>query len=228
MKIHFKKILVSFFVILGFVFYAFYQRNTNVQQNFLSVPQDSTSKTQLVVEQPLNTIDTTTSTSSPPAEVSESISLSENEDEDYDEEDEEGYYTNQSSTTNTSTTTSAPANTSTTTTTTSAATAETTTTTVNAAGFYKDGQYDGNVADAYYGFVQVRAIVQGGKIVDVQFLSYPNDRSYSVEINNYAMPKLKTEAITVQNAQVNIVTGATNTSRAFITSLSSALNQAQV
>ena len=227
MKIHFKKILVSFFVILGFVFYAFYQRNTNVQQNFLSVPQDSTSKTQLVVEQPLNTIDTTTSTSNPPSELPESISLRENENEDEDY-DEEGYNANQSSTTNTSTTTSTPASTSTTTTTTSAAPAETTTTTVYTTGLYKDGQYDGNAADAFYGFVQVRAIVQGGKIVDVQFLSYPNDRSYSVEINNYAMPKLKTEAITVQNAQVNIVTGATNTSRAFITSLSSALNQAQV
>ena len=232
MKIHFKKILVSFFVILGFVFYAFYQRNTNVQQNFLSVPQDSTSKTQLVVEQPLNTIDTTTSTSNPPAEVPESISLRENENEDEDEdehEDEEEYYANQTLTSDTTTTTTVPASTSATTTTTSAAPAEITTTTVNAAtGLYKDGQYDGNAADAYYGFVQVRAIVQGGKIVDVQFLSYPNDRSYSVEINNYAMPKLKTEAITVQNAQVNIVTGATNTSRAFITSLSSALNQAQV
>jgi len=136
-------------VILGFVLYAFYQRNTNVQQNFLSVPQDSTSKTQLAVEQPLKTIDTTTSTSNPPPEAPESISINEDDDEgEY--EDEEGYYANQSLTTDTSTTTTAPASTSTTTTTTSAAPAETTTTTVNAAGLYKDGQYDGNVADAYW------------------------------------------------------------------------------
>jgi FMN-binding domain. len=42
------------------------------------------------------------------------------------------------------------------------------------------------------------------------------------------MPKLKAEAIKAQSAKVNIVTGATNTSRAFINSLTNALSQAQV
>ncbi len=93
-------------------------------------------------------------------------------------------------------------------------------------GRYKDGEYIGNSADAVYGNIQVKAIIQGGNITDVQFLQYPNDRRTSVEINQQAMPYLKTEAIQVQNAQVDIVSGATDSSLAFRDSLSSALAQA--
>lgn len=91
---------------------------------------------------------------------------------------------------------------------------------------YKDGQYTGTVADAYYGNVQVQATVQSGKIVDVQFLDYPNSHGTSIEINSIAMPYLKSEAIQAQNANVNVVSGATQTSEAFIQSLSAALQQA--
>ncbi|HEX3096025.1 MAG TPA: hypothetical protein VHQ20_02810, partial [Patescibacteria group bacterium] len=38
------------------------------------------------------------------------------------------------------------------------------------AGKYKDGTYTGSVADAYYGNIQVKAIISGGKITDVIFL----------------------------------------------------------
>jgi uncharacterized protein with FMN-binding domain len=54
------------------------------------------------------------------------------------------------------------------------------------AGLYKNGSYTGSVADAQWGYVQVKAVVQGGKITDVQFLQYPNDRNRSIEINSYA------------------------------------------
>jgi uncharacterized protein with FMN-binding domain len=92
---------------------------------------------------------------------------------------------------------------------------------------YKDGQYTGSVADAYYGNVEVKATVQGGKITDVTFLQYPNDRSTSVRINSQAMPYLKQEAITAQSATVDGVSGATYTSQAFIESLTSALSSAR-
>jgi uncharacterized protein with FMN-binding domain len=75
--------------------------------------------------------------------------------------------------------------------------------------------------------VQVQAIVQNGRLTDVKFLTYPNERSRSVEINSYAIPQLTTEAIQAQNAQVDIVSGATDTSFAFMQSLSDALTQAQ-
>jgi uncharacterized protein with FMN-binding domain len=92
---------------------------------------------------------------------------------------------------------------------------------------YKNGQYTGDVADAFYGNVQVQVTVLGGKISDVAFLQYPSDRSRSMAINSRAMPYLKQEAIQAQGANVDMITGATATSQAFISSLASALNQAK-
>lgn len=92
---------------------------------------------------------------------------------------------------------------------------------------YKDGAYIGDVADAYYGNVQVKAVIQGGQIISVQFLQYPSDRRTSIQINSEAMPILKTEAIQAQSAKVDIVSGATQTSGAFQESLGSALAQAK-
>ncbi len=91
---------------------------------------------------------------------------------------------------------------------------------------YRDGKYTGAVVDAYFGNVQVTVIVQEGKITGVQFLQYPNDRSTSREISAMAMPLLKSEAIAAQSANVDIVSGATQTSSAFKQSLADALSQA--
>lgn len=93
-------------------------------------------------------------------------------------------------------------------------------------GKYKDGTYTGSAADAFYGNIQVRVSIASGKISKVDFLQYPNDRGHSIEINQYAMPILSQEAITAQSASVDIVSGATDTSQAFIQSLSNALSQA--
>ena len=92
---------------------------------------------------------------------------------------------------------------------------------------YRDGSYTGSVADAQWGVVQVKAIIKNGKITDVQFLQYPNDRNRSIEINSIADPQLTSEAIQAQSANVDIVTGATDSSDAFIQSLSDALSQAK-
>jgi uncharacterized protein with FMN-binding domain len=95
-------------------------------------------------------------------------------------------------------------------------------------GQYKDGEYTGISADAYYGNVQVKVVVQGGKISDVQFLDHPGDRGHSIQINNYAMPLLTQEAIQTQSAPVDTVSGASATSGAFNQSLASALDQAKL
>ncbi len=94
-------------------------------------------------------------------------------------------------------------------------------------GQYADGTYTGASADAYYGTVQVQVVIQGGKIVTVNFLSYPNDRRTSQYINAQAMPELKSEAIAAQSANVSGVSGASDTSAAFIQSLGDALTQAK-
>jgi uncharacterized protein with FMN-binding domain len=91
---------------------------------------------------------------------------------------------------------------------------------------YKDGQYTGSTADAFYGYIQVLAVISGGKLTDVQFLQHPDENPNSININSQAMPYLKQEAIQAQSANVNIISGATDTSQAFIQSLSSALSQA--
>ncbi|GAC1456897.1 MAG: hypothetical protein PVS3B3_27220 [Ktedonobacteraceae bacterium] len=93
---------------------------------------------------------------------------------------------------------------------------------------YKDGSYTGSVADAQWGNIQVRATVQGGKLTNVQFLQYPNDRNRSIEINTYADPQLASEAIQAQSANVDVVSGATDSSDAFIQSLTDALSQAKI
>jgi uncharacterized protein with FMN-binding domain len=89
-----------------------------------------------------------------------------------------------------------------------------------------DGTYTGSQENAFYGTVQVQAVVSGGRITDVQFLSYPSDRRTSQQINRRAMPVLQSEAIAAQSANVNTVTGATFTSEAFMASLGAALSQA--
>lgn len=90
-------------------------------------------------------------------------------------------------------------------------------------GKYANGAYIGNAVDAYYGTVQVKAIVQNGKLADVPFLQYPNERDTSRYINDQAMPLLAQEAIVAQSAQIDGISGATFTSQAFQESLASAL-----
>jgi uncharacterized protein with FMN-binding domain len=91
---------------------------------------------------------------------------------------------------------------------------------------YKDGAYIGPVTDALYGDLQVQAIIQGGRLVGVEFLQYPNDRPESTSINEQAIPFLQQEAIKAQDARVDSISGATDTSKAFVESLSVALSKA--
>lgn len=93
-------------------------------------------------------------------------------------------------------------------------------------GAYQDGTYTGSTENAFYGDVQVSVKVTNGNIEDVVFKKYPNTHSTSVFINKQAMPFLKQEAIRAQGSDVDIISGATYTSEAFIKSLSNALSQA--
>ncbi len=77
-----------------------------------------------------------------------------------------------------------------------------------------------------YGTVQVRVTVGRGQIADIEFLTLPSGRRESDRINSYAAPILKQETIQAQSAQVQVVSGATLTSRAFRESLQAALDQA--
>lgn len=92
---------------------------------------------------------------------------------------------------------------------------------------YKDGKYIGDAVDVFYGNIQVETTILNGKITNIQFLQYPNDRGTSLRINQESNPMLAQEAIRAQSAQVDIVTGATDSSQGFIQSLQSALDKAK-
>lgn len=91
---------------------------------------------------------------------------------------------------------------------------------------WRDGSYTGGVFDAYYGPLQVQATIQGGRIAAVNVLQFPNHQRTSRAINGRALPALKSAAIRSQATRVNMVSGATLTSRAFARSLKDALSQA--
>lgn len=95
-----------------------------------------------------------------------------------------------------------------------------------AAHGYTDGVYTGPAADAYYGLIQLQALIKDGRLTALKVLKYPSDRRTSVSINRQALPMLRDEAIRAQSANVDIISGATLTSRAFIQSLGGALKKA--
>jgi uncharacterized protein with FMN-binding domain len=92
---------------------------------------------------------------------------------------------------------------------------------------YRDGTYTGAAASAFYGDVQVQVTIANGQLTSIQFPQWPNDRARSVRINQQALPMLVQEAIQAQSANVDVISGATDTSYAFAQSLQSALDQAK-
>jgi len=93
---------------------------------------------------------------------------------------------------------------------------------------YKDGEYTGTREDAYYGYLQVKAIIKDGNIADVQFLETATSPPNSIRVNAMAKPLLTQEAIKAQSANVDGVSGATFSSEAFKKSLAAALEQAKI
>ena len=96
-----------------------------------------------------------------------------------------------------------------------------------AQGQYADGTYIGPVVDAYYGLMQIQAIISGGRLASIKVLRYPSDRRTSVYINRQALPMLRDEVISAQSANVDIISGATLSSEAFIRSLGAAMMKAR-
>lgn len=90
-----------------------------------------------------------------------------------------------------------------------------------------DGTFVGAAASTRYGDVQVQITVSGGTIVDVTVPEYPHENGKDVSINNRALPQLIAETTSAQSADVQMISGATYTSRGYVQSLQSALDQAR-
>jgi uncharacterized protein with FMN-binding domain len=75
--------------------------------------------------------------------------------------------------------------------------------------------------------VRVAITVSAGAITDVAVPEYPNTDRRDQEINARALPRLVSETLRAQSADVDMVTGATYTSRGYIQSLQSAIDEAR-
>ncbi|GIL11547.1 MAG: hypothetical protein BroJett038_02670 [Chloroflexota bacterium] len=99
---------------------------------------------------------------------------------------------------------------------------------VEGAEFY-DGQYYGDAVSAgRWGTMQVVAVIEDGKLVDILIADYPRSTYESDIITRNALPTLISEAIEAQDADVDFVSRATDSSRAFVRSLESALLDAAI
>jgi uncharacterized protein with FMN-binding domain len=85
---------------------------------------------------------------------------------------------------------------------------------------------NGTVAQTRWGPVQVQVRIASGKITDVKALQVPNGNRRDVEINAYAVPRLRAEVLAAQSANIDAVSGATVTSDGYVNSLQAALDQA--
>ncbi len=77
-----------------------------------------------------------------------------------------------------------------------------------------------------FGNVQVQITVVDKKITAATVLQIPNRDRRDVQINNYAVPVLNSETVKAQSADIDMVSGATVTSNAYIQSLQSAIDKA--
>jgi uncharacterized protein with FMN-binding domain len=91
---------------------------------------------------------------------------------------------------------------------------------------YHDGSFAGPAYNTYYGPVQVQVNIQNGRVISVDVPQYPADRRASQRINSRALPMLESEVISAQSSRVNIISGATLTSEAYLRSLDAALRDA--
>lgn len=86
--------------------------------------------------------------------------------------------------------------------------------------------YDGAAASTRHGDVQVRITVADGAITAAEAINHPNSNGNDQQINSYAIPILVNETLPAQSAGIDMVSGATVTSRGYVQSLQDALDQA--
>lgn len=88
----------------------------------------------------------------------------------------------------------------------------------------KDGTYTSVASPNAYGEIQLQVTVADGKITTITTLQAPN-HGRSQSVNAQALPELTNRAIAAQSADIQFVSGATETSTAFVNSLQDAINQ---
>jgi len=86
--------------------------------------------------------------------------------------------------------------------------------------------FKGPTEQSQYGPIQVSIVVKSKKITTVNVANSPPD-ARAVTLQGQAIPVLKRETLKAQSAKINTVSGATQTSQAFVQSLQSAIKKAK-
>jgi uncharacterized protein with FMN-binding domain len=86
--------------------------------------------------------------------------------------------------------------------------------------------YKGTVIDTRYGPIEAVIKVKSKKITNVKVLASP-DSERSEFLVEQASPILKQEVLQAQSAKIDLVTGATVSSEAFVMSLKTAIKKAK-
>lgn len=90
------------------------------------------------------------------------------------------------------------------------------------------GKFTGDTVQTPFGNMQVALVVSGGKVTDVTVLQRTDQGQRSVQISDYADPRLRTEVLQAQSANVQMISGATYTSEGYLQSVQSALDKAGI
>lgn len=88
--------------------------------------------------------------------------------------------------------------------------------------------YTGAAASTRYGDVQVQITVTDGVITAADAIAFPSRDHESQQINAWAVPALNDEVLAAQSASIDMVSHATITSQAYVSSLQDALDQAGI
>lgn len=99
-----------------------------------------------------------------------------------------------------------------------------TTAPVATAGDLLDGTVDGAAIATRWGTVQVQVTIAGGAITDVTAIQLPSGDQHSADISARVEPVLRSSALAVQSAEIDVISGATYTSIAYAQSLQAALD----
>ncbi len=105
----------------------------------------------------------------------------------------------------------------------SATTTEKTTATTSSAPTTRSAV--GSDVQFQYGDLAVKVTMTGSKITDVTVAKADVYDQHSEEINQYAIPELRSEALSAQSASIDGVSGASYTSAAYEQSLQSAIDK---
>ncbi|MHB8392829.1 MAG: FMN-binding protein, partial [Acidobacteriaceae bacterium] len=114
-----------------------------------------------------------------------------------------------------STTTTAPA----------PASGSTTTTTLAGPSSNVNGTAVGQLENYSYGQLAVKVTISNNRIVDLKVTSLQTLESYSQQLEQQAVPLLKSEVLQAQGIRINAISGATYTSEAYAYSIQSALDK---